>query len=87
MILRKMQTSEMENSHWLNSLTILHYQHGLLAGYCSLALGFTVFNCSATPQVAEGWSREQKDKCLDETEKAFSVSMVCCSRALAQWLP
>ena len=25
-------------------------------------------------QVAEEWTREQKDKCLDETEKAFSVS-------------
>ena len=25
-------------------------------------------------QVAEGWTREQKDKCLDETEKAFAVS-------------
>ncbi|KAL3147622.1 Heme oxygenase 1 [Trebouxia sp. C0009 RCD-2024] len=25
-------------------------------------------------QVAEGWTREQKDKCLDETEKAFAYS-------------
>lgn len=34
---------------------------------------------AAADQVAEGWTREQKDKCLDETEKAFAVrGMLLC---------
>lgn len=30
-------------------------------------------------KVAETWSREQKDHCLEETEKSFKVCVYCCS--------
>ena len=45
-------------------------------------------------EVAEGWSREQKDRCLEETENAFKVGGCCtvlargeaCYRPAACWL-
>ena len=50
-----------------------HMQHNCP---CSIGLVEKLSACAHTRallQVAEGWTREQKDKCLDETEKAFSV--------------
>ena len=31
--------------------------------------------CQGLLLVADGWTREQKDHCLEETEKAFSVGL------------
>ena len=65
-------------------LQILLHRSISLLGSMLLSLPFSHLDCDMLilchiqdfcAQVAEGWTREQKDKCLDETEKAFSVGV------------